>query len=141
MERIRLALAVAVTGFVFTSKPWLKFLNSLNPESGLLIKNIVIFLVILILHRIDLFIGRPSRRALGFLLVYTAFSIVFNYQSRWITEVGAENVEHQSPDGALYIRARTVFSPEISRLVVFVLIPFIFVIFGSTLVTKRVKLD
>jgi hypothetical protein len=141
MKHIRLALAVAVTGFVFTSKPWLKFLNSLSPETGLLIKNIVVFIVILGLHRIDGFIGTPHRQALGFLLVYTAFTIVFNYQSQWITEAGTENVEHQTPDGALYVRARTMFTPEMSRIVVFVLIPFIFVIFGSTLVTKRVKLD
>jgi hypothetical protein len=140
-EHLRLAGAIAATGFVFTSKPWLRFLDRLSPEVGLILKNIIIFLVIFGLHYVDGLIGPPHRQALGFLLMYSAFNIIFNYQSHWITDVGAENVEHQTPDGALYERARSLFSPDISRLVVFVLIPFIFILTGSTLIPKRVKLD
>lgn len=140
-EHLRLATAIAVAGFFFTSKPWLQFLNRLSPEIGLLVKNIVIFLTVFSLHYVDGLVGPPHRQALGILLVYSAFNIIFDYQSRWITDAGAENVEQQTADGALYERARRVFKPEISRLVVFVLIPFIFIIIGSKLVTKRVKLD
>ncbi len=141
MEHLRLAGAMAAIGFVFTSKPWLQILNNLSPEVGLIVKNVIVFFVILSLHYIDGMIGPPHRQALGFLFVYTAFNVIFNYQSQWITDAKAVNVENQTPDGALYKRARSVFTPEMSRLVVFVLIPFIFILVGSTLITKRVKLD
>jgi len=141
MEHLRLAGAIALTGFVFTSKPWLQFMNTLSPEGGLIVKNLIIFLCIFSFHSIDGLVDQPRRQALGFFLVYSAFNIIFNYQSRWIMEAGAERVEQQSPDGALYERARSVFTPEMSRLMVFVLTPFIFILIGSKLISKRIKLD
>jgi hypothetical protein len=141
MEHLRLASAIAVAGFIFTSRPWLQFLNRQSPEGGLLIKNIVIFLTVLSLHYVDGLVGPPRRQALGLLLVYTAFSMIFDYQSRWISEAGAENVEKQTSDGAMYERARKFFSPDASRLVTFVLVPFLFILFGRMLVVKRVELD
>jgi len=140
MEHLRLASAIAAAGFIFTSRPWLQFLNRQSPEGGLLIKNIVIFLTVFSLHYVDGLVGPPHRQALGILLVYTAFSMIFDYQSRWISEAGAENVGKQTSDGATYERARMLFSPDVSRLIVFVLIPFIFILVGSRL-AKRVKLD
>mgnify|MGYP003353014624 CR=1 FL=1 len=140
MEHLRLASAIAAAGFIFTSRPWLQFLNRQSPEGGLLIKNIVIFLTVFSLHYVDGLVGPPHRQALGILLVYTAFSMIFDYQSRWISEAGAENVGKQTSDGATYERARMFFSPDVSRLIVFVLIPFIFILVGSRL-AKRVKLD
>jgi hypothetical protein len=140
MEHLRLASAIAAAGFIFTSRPWLQFLNRQSPEGGLLIKNIVIFLTVFSLHYVDGLVGPPHRQALGLLLVYTAFSMIFDYQSRWISEAGAENVGKQTSDGATYERARMFFSPDVSRLVTFVLVPFLFILVGSRL-AKRVKLD
>ena len=141
MEHLRLASAIAAVGFIFTSRPWLGIINRMSPEAGLLVKNVIIFLTILGLHYIDGIVGPPHRQALGILLVYSAFSVIFNYQSEWISESGAENIGEQTTDGALYHRARMLFSPDVSRLIVFVLIPFIFILVGSRLVSKRVKLD
>ena len=115
-------------------------MNRMSPEAGLLVKNVIIFLTILGLHYIDGIVGPPHRQALGILLVYSAFSVIFNYQSEWISESGAENIGEQTTDGALYHRARMLFSPDVSRLIVFVLIPFLFILVGSRL-AKRVKLD
>ena len=140
MEHLRLASAIATAGFIFTSRPWLRTMDRLSPEAGLLVKNIVIFLTVFSLHYVDGLVGPPHRQALGILLVYSAFNIIFNYQSQWISDAGAENVEKQTPDGALYHRARGFFSPDVSRLIVFVLVPFIFILIGSRL-AKRVKLD
>lgn len=141
MEHLKLASAIAAVGFVFTSRPWLQFLNRQSPETGLLIKNIVIFSTILGLHYVDGMVDAPRRHALGLLLVYIAFNIIFNYQSRWISEADAENVDKQSPDGATYERARRFLSPEASRLVTFVLIPFLFILIGSKIFSKRIELD
>jgi hypothetical protein len=140
-EHLRLAAAIAAAGFIFTSRPWLRFINRLSPEAGLLVKNVIIFSTVLGLHYVDGLVGTPHRQALGILLVYTAVSMIFNYQSRWINEAGAENVEKQTPDGAMYERARSLFSPEVSRLVTFVLVPFILILVGSKFVSKRVELD
>lgn len=141
MEHLKLASAIAAVGFVFTSRPWLQFLNRQSPETGLLIKNIVIFSTVFGLHYVDCLVGTPHRQALGFLLVYTAFNMIFNYQSRWISEAGAENVEKQTPDGSTYERARRFLSPEASRLVTFVLVPFLFILIGSKIFSKRIELD
>lgn len=139
--RLGLAVAIAVIGFIFTSKQWLQFINSLSPEAGLVLKNVIIFLIILGLHSVDDVVDSPHRQALGVLLMYSAFNIIFNYQSEWIHDAKAPNVDKQTPDGALYERARSLFSPDMSRIIVFVLVPFIFVIIGSSLISKRVKLN
>jgi len=140
-EHIRLAAVIAAVGFIFTSRSWLQLMNRLSPEAGLLVKNVIIFSIVFGLHYVDGLIEIPHRQALGILLVYTAVSMIFNYQSRWIIEAGAGNVENQTPDGATYERARSLFSPDVSRLVTFVLVPFILILIGSRFVSKRVKLD
>jgi len=130
-----LASAIATVGFIFTSRPWLRWLNTLTPEVGLLVKNILIFSV---MYGIHVFVGgvkKPHIQALGVLLIYISFTIVFNYQSRWIEEAGAPEVEKQTPDGATYERMRKTIglSPDAARIGTFVVVPFILVFIGSTL--------
>lgn len=141
MDHIRLASAIATIGFVFTSRPWLGLINRMSPEVGLMVKNIVIFLTVMSLHYVDGLVGPPHRQAFGFLMIYSAFNIIFDYQSGWISEAGAENVEKQTPDGAIYERMRRIFTPDVSRLMTFVLVPFMFIIIGSMFISKRVELD
>jgi hypothetical protein len=81
---VKLAGAVAVAGLIFTSRTWLQWINTLGPETGLIVKNVIIFFVIYILHFVDGLVGPPRRQALGFLLMFIAFDIIFNYQSGWI---------------------------------------------------------
>ena len=82
-------------------------------------------------------------QALGVVMVLAAFNMIFNYQSEWIDESGSENVQVQTPDGALYHRARTILglNPDMARIVVFVLVPFILVFFGSRLIRNGTKLN
>jgi hypothetical protein len=142
-QSLRLASAIAAAGFIFTSRPWLRWLNTLSPEVGLLVKNVVIFLIVYGLH---VFVGgvvTPHVQALGLLLVYTGFTLVFNYQSRWIEEAPAPEVEKQTPDGAMYERARTTLgmSPDVARLFVFVLVPFILVFVGAKMNRSKIRID
>lgn len=137
---MELALAIATVGFIFTSRPWLRWLNTLSPEVGLLVKNIIIFSVV---YGIHVFVGgveKPHVQALGILLIYMSLNIVFNYQSRWIEEAGTPEVEKQTPDGATYERMRETLgmSPDTARIFTFVVVPFILVFIGSTL--KRVTI-
>jgi len=142
-QKLRLATAIAAAGFIFTSRPWLRWLNTLSPEMGLLVKNIVIFLVIIGFHVIDGSVRPPHVQTIGILLIYTAFTLVFNYQSRWIDEAGTAEVEKQTPDGATYERARTMLgmSPDTARLFTFVLVPFVLVFVGTRLQRGAIKLE
>jgi hypothetical protein len=115
----------------------------LSPEVGLLVKNVVIFSIVYALHVFVGGVGTPHVQALGILLVYMGFTLVFNYQSRWIEEAGASEVEKQTPDGAMYERARTTLclSPDVARLFAFVLVPFVFVIIGAKLKRGTIRID
>jgi len=143
-QRVRLASAIAAAGFIFTSRPWLRWLNTLSPEMGLLVKNVIIFLIVYGLHVfVDGGVRPPHVQALGLLLIYTAFTLVFNYQSRWIEEAGTPEVEKQTADGAIYERARTTLgmSPDTARLVTFVAVPFVLVFVGTRLQRGAIKLE
>ena len=144
MIHLRLAAAFALVGFIFTSKLWLRWLHGLGPEHGLVAKWVAILGAIFLLDWAD-----PSLRlehktqALGVVMVLAAFNIIFNYQSEWIDESGSGNVQIQTPDGALYHRARKNLglNPDVARILVFVLVPFALVLGGSKLVRNGTKLN
>jgi ABC-type branched-subunit amino acid transport system permease subunit len=144
MIHLRLALAFALAGFIFTSKTWLRWLHSLGPEQGLVAKWIAILGVIFFLDYSDPTLKLEHKsQAIGVLMVIAAFNIIFNYQSEWISESGSDNVGIQTPDGALYHRARENIGlkPELARILVFTIVPFILVFFGSRLVRNGRKLN
>lgn len=145
MTHLQLAGAIALVGFFFTSRTWLNTLHKLGPETGLILKNLVIFATIIGLHNMDREVAAPRSQAIGIFLIYIAFLMIFNYQSDWIDESGSENVSRQTVDGAVYNRARTTLNldPDSSRVITFVVVPFILVLFGSRLIKNRklVNLD
>ena len=129
---IQLAAAIGLAGFVFTSRAWLRWLHNFNPETGLVLKNLIILLFILGLHVIDKKVGFHSQ-ALGLFLIYVAFTIVFDYQSEWIEDAEADNIERQTVDGVVYHRMKNTLglNPDAARLITFVIVPFLLVLFGS----------
>lgn len=143
MTHLKLAGLIALAGLVFTSRPWLQFLNKMSPEAGLLLKNIIVFGIIYLLHFTDGAVALPHRSALGIFLIYVAFMMIFNYQSDWIAESGSDDVGDQTVDGAVYHRAREVarLSPDVSRLVTFVLVPFVLAFAGSRLMKRGQKMN
>jgi len=144
MIHLRLALAFALVGLVFTSRPWLRWLHSLGPEQGMLIKWCSILVAIFLLDYADPTLKMEHHtQALGVIMVLAAFNMIFNYQSEWIDDSGSGNVQVQTPDGALYRRARQNLGldPEWARILVFVLVPFMLVFFGSRLVRNGKKIN
>lgn len=144
MIHLRLAAAFALVGLVFTSKPWLRWLNTLQPEVGLIVKYAAILFVIVFFAWADPTVTFVHKKqALGALLLYVAFNIIFNYQSEWIRESGSSNVEKQTPDGTIYNRARGTLNldPEFARILTFVIIPFILVGLGSRMVRNGSKVN
>ena len=83
------------------------------------------------------------RQVIGVLLLYVAFVMIFNYQSDWIQDANAEDVGDQTIDGAVYHRSREVLklSPEVSRVLTFVVVPFLLVLVGSRFVHHGQKLN
>lgn len=141
---MRLALAFALVGLVFTSGPWLRWLHSLGPEQGMLIKWCSILVAIFLLDYADPTLKMEHHtQALGVIMVLAAFNMIFNYQSEWIDDSGSGNVQVQTPDGALYRRARQNLGldPEWARILVFVFVPFTLVFFGSRLVRSGKKIN
>jgi hypothetical protein len=141
---LKLALAFAIAGYIFTSKIWLRWLHSLGPEQGLVVKWVAILGSIILIDMVDPTLKLEHKtQALGVVMVLAAFNIIFNYQSEWIGESGSGNVQVQTPDGALYHRARENLGlkPDVARLVTFVLVPFVLVLGGSKLVRNGTKLN
>ena len=145
MWHLQLAGAFGVLGFVFTSRPWLQWLDTLSPEMGFMVKTAVIFLVVLGLQGIDGLIKMNHGQTLGVLFVYTAFLMIFNYQSGWIKDSGSANVELQTADGIAYHRSKNSLNlnPEMARLVSFVVVPVLLVLVGSIFIRRgqNVNLD
>jgi hypothetical protein len=144
MTHLRLAVAFAVAGFVFTSKPWLQLLHNLGPEQGLAVKWVAILTTIFLLDWAEPTLKIEHKtQALGIIMILGAFNIIFNYQNEWIEESGSGNIQIQTPDGALYHRARTNIGlpPDVARLLVFVLVPFALVFFGSKFIRNGSKLN
>ena len=144
MMHLRLAATIATLGLVFTSRPWLQWLNTLGPEVGLFVKHVVILFSIFLVSLVDPYIKFVHhRQVFGALLVYVSFVMIFNYQSGWIRDANAENVADQTLDGAVYHRARESFklSPEVSRIVTFVVVPFLLVLTGAQFVHHGQKLN
>ena len=110
----------------------------------MIVKQLSILVAIFILAWADPTLRFKSHhQAVGVGLVYLAFNIIFNYQSGWISDVGASNVERQTPDGAVYHRSRTNLNlnPELARLVTFVIVPFGLVLGGSKLLRNGQNLN
>lgn len=140
----RLALAFAIVGFVFTSRPWLRWLHGLTPEQGMAVKWMAVLGSIFVIDAADPTLKLTHKtQALGVVMVLAAFNIIFNYQSEWIDESGSGNVQIQTPDGTLYHRARADLglTPELARITVFVVVPFILVFFGSRFIRAGTKLN
>jgi hypothetical protein len=123
---------------------WLRVLHNLGPEQGLVLKWVAILGSIILIDLVDPTLKLEHKtQALGVVMVLAAFNIIFNYQSEWIEESGSGNVQVQTPDGALYHRARTNLglNPDVARILVFVLVPFALVLGGSKLVRNGTKLN
>lgn len=144
MLHLKLALAFALIGLVFTSRTWLSWLHGLGPEQGLVVKYVAILGTILFLDAADPTLKFEHKtQALGAVMILAAFNIIFNYQSGWIEDSGSDNVQIQTPDGALYHRARKNLNldPELARILTFVVVPFGLVFFGSRLVRDGARLN
>jgi hypothetical protein len=153
-RELALAAALALLGFILTSREWLLFLDGLSPFQGLLVYYMILYGSLYLLSRMDLVVFgfkiRDPLQTLGLLLVTFAFFIVVDWESPYVqivtkgdASVGAVSpVFFQSEDGAVWFlwqQALPWANFEVVRLLTYVLTPLILALIGGYLASGKVR--
>jgi hypothetical protein len=84
-------MTFAFLGFLFSSRPLILALNTLNPFQGLIVYYTIIFITLEIMQYFGLIIGGIKMgsftQTLGELMIIFAYFIIFDMESAWIQEV------------------------------------------------------
>ena len=155
MYKIFLPIVFAIIGYLFTTDKMILLMDSLSPPQGLLFYYSILFLVITILQYFGLVIGdvkmNSVQQTLGEMLILFAFFIIVDFESRYIQWVVDDNrtekssnctgVYLQSEDGATYdIINRWINNPRSSRIITFVVIPFLLTLIGVNMIASKIQL-
>jgi hypothetical protein len=146
-EELALVLVITVMGFAFSMRPWILFLDSLNPFTGLIVYYIILYITLYVLSKMGLVIWKirikTPLQVLGCLLITMAFFITVDWESPWVQYVtgraGADvsNVLYQAEDGAFwYLWSFLISNFEVLRILTYVITPFILTLIGVILVKK-----
>lgn len=161
---IKFPLVMGVLGFIFSSRPWILFMDKNTPQVGLVIYYSIIFLAILFLQHIGLVVADMPfdsiQHAFGTLLIIFSFFIIFDWESYYITLVThnestqstqstqpppqISNVYLQSEDGAVFDFWYNVMklTPEQSKTMTYIITPAVLSLLGMILIRgKRVRMS
>lgn len=154
---LKTAGAFALLGYLFSSRRFIRFLNTLNPFQGLLFYYAQLFVTLEVLQYFGLVIGgvrmTDLSQTIGELLVIFAFFILVDQESAWVAYVVGEPegkpkdypvVYTQAEDGAVYYLWSTYITsnPETARFLTFVVTPVVLVSLGLYLTGgKAVRRD
>jgi hypothetical protein len=144
-----LAVTLAVMGFLFSSREWILYLNSLNPIQGLVIYYIILYSSLTILSKMGLVVFnikiQNPVQTFGLLLITFAFFIIVDWESQYVQLITKGNIEqasnvfYQAEDGAtwyFWTNVVGVKDVETARWLTFVITPFILTLIGAFLVTR-----
>lgn len=88
-------LAFAAMGYLFSSRPVLLFMNTLNPLQGLVVYYVIIFMTLEVLQLFGLIIGgvpmASLRQTLGEVMIIFAYFVIVDWESAWVQDVVAED--------------------------------------------------
>jgi hypothetical protein len=161
-------ITFALLGFIFSSRPIILGMNSLNPFQGLVVYYAIIFVTLEIMQYFGLILGGirigTTWQTIGELLIIFAYFIIFDMESAWIQDVIADargddgkqkktsdtslgeqaldcpNVYLQAEDGAtFYLVGKLVKNKDWQRYITFVVIPFVLSFIGIRLVRGKVE--
>lgn len=154
---LKTGVAFALIGYLFSSRKFILFLNSLNPFQGLLFYYLQLFVTLEVLQYFGLVVGGVKMTSLtqtiGELLMVFAFFILVDQESAWVAHVVGEPegkdkdypvVYTQAEDGAVYYLWTTyvVKDPDVARILTFVVTPLVLVSLGLYLTGgKSVRRD
>ena len=134
----------AFFGWMFSSRPFIAFLDKLTPVQGLVVYYAMMGVCIVFLQSFGMRIGNvhfnTPLHTLGSLMILFSFFLILNWESEYIyfmTGTDAHsNITVQSEDGAVFYiwRKLTHNNLELSRWLTFVLTPFVLVTIGVWLI-------
>lgn len=150
---LQLASFFSLLGLIFSTKKWIKYIDNLSPSQGLLIYYLIIYITIYILARLGLVIGHSKItnyiHTLGVVMIIFAFFILFNWESEYINIIAKgeydqqklSNIYLQSEDGATFdIFYKFTKNLYLSRILTFIVTPFVLTFIGSMLIEEKIKL-
>lgn len=152
-KEIWLAIALAVMGFVFSTRTFLLYMNGLNPFEGLIVYYIILYSSLYVLSKAGLTVfGFKITRftqTMGLLMITFAFFVTVNFSSAWTTIATGGNpanvstVYWQDEDGSLYFLYSILLpwaSAEVIRILTYVVSPALLSLLGGFLVSGKIKL-
>lgn len=150
---LQLSLTFALLGFIFSSRKWIKKIDSLSPTNGLLLYYIIIYITIYILSFFGLVIGHSKIKnythTLGVIMILFSYFIIFDWESEYINIVTKGDFDRtkvskvylQSEDGATFdLYYKLTKNVELSRILTFVITPFVLTFLGSLLIQNKIQL-
>jgi len=153
-KEFQLAVAIALMGFLLTSRQWILWLNSLTVVGGFLVYYALLYAALYTLEKMGLVVFgfkiEKLEQTVGLLLISFAFFAIVNWENPYVQYVtmgsfsGASPVFYQTEDGILWQFTAQLIptaSVEAQRLFAFVLMPFLITLAGVTLVTKKIQLQ
>ena len=152
-DAVKLALTFGLLGFVFSSRVWIKTIDTLSPVKGLMIYYVIIYISIYVMAQFGLVIGHSKItnyvHTFGAVMILFSFFIIFDWESEYVNIVTkgefdndkVSNVYLQSEDGAtFYVFYKLTNDVELSRMLTFIITPIVLTFFGSMLIEQKIKL-
>lgn len=153
LKEFLLALSISLMGFLFSTKTFLLWLNTLNPFMGFLVYYGVLFTVLFILSRFDLVIAglkiHSPLQCIGSVFVLFSFLLVVSWKNPFVQFVttgsfeGASAIFYQTEDGVAWWFWTTVLgisNVTLAHILTFIITPFVLTLLGVMLVSEAIKL-
>lgn len=146
----QLPLAFGVLGFLFSSRKWIFFMNSLNPLVGMIVYYIILIFTIGLLEYFGLIIAgikfESINQTIGTVLIIFSFFILVNWESCYINMItqgncNLSNVYLQSEDGAVYyLWSKLTNNINLLRILTFVITPVLLTFIGQNMITGKITI-
>jgi len=145
---------LALAGFLFSSRWWILFLDSLSPVKGLFVYYGILLVFLFLLSRNGLIlwnfkINKPLQ-LLGLLLITFSFFVVVNWQNPYFNIVAdgpplesMSNIYFQSENGVIWsFWTQLLPSSDTSflRVLTFIITPAALSLLGALLVEKKIEI-
>jgi hypothetical protein len=138
------ATLFAVLGWIFSTKKYITFLHTVNPVIGLFFYYTILYIIIFMLHYFGLNITKMHwnihLKTIGSLLILFSFFIVFGWESEYMCKsINKDCGPKQSEDAAVFhIWYSLTNDFEKSRILTYVVTPFVLVMTGMLIIFKSV---
>ena len=150
-KQYTLPFAIAIIGYLLTTRKWILFMNKLNPFTGLIVYYTILTITVLLLEYFGLIIAgikfESFGHTIGTMMIIFAFFITVNWESCFVNMVTKGSCKEvstvflQSEDGATYyLWSKLTSDINKLRLLTYVVTPFVLTLIGVNLITEKVTI-